>query len=162
MRAAFSLHRRAWTASRLGAAAGLVLGMAAPLGQAQLADPTRPATAAPARPAAASDATAARHTQPAAAVAPRLQSVQVRANGANSALVDGRLVQVGSRVGAWTVHAIDLDGVELRSDRARQRLALATGAAIKQTPSNRPVADASDSEETRRRATAPSDRKDPS
>lgn len=162
MRAAFALHRPAWTPSRLGAAAGIVLSMAAPLGQAQLADPTRPATASPARPAAASDATAARRAPPAVAAAPRLQSVQVRADGTSSALVDGRLVQVGSRVGAWTVHAIDLGGVELRSERTRQRLALAVGAAIKHTPSAGAAADASVSEETRRRATAPADRKDPS
>ena len=68
-------------------------------------------------------------------------------------------MQVGSRIGTWTVHAIDLEGVELRTDRTRQRLALAGGAAIKHTPS---AADLPGADESRRRATASIDRKDPS
>jgi hypothetical protein len=140
-------------------AAAVVVCTAAPLAQGQLADPTRPAAVAPARSAAAPDPAATRRVAPAASPLPRVQSVQVHADGSGSALIDGQLVQVGSRIGTWTVHAIDLEGVELRTDRARQRLALAGGAAIKHTPA---AADLPGADEPRRRATASIDRKDPS
>ncbi|NRF71114.1 hypothetical protein HLB44_29370 [Aquincola sp. S2] len=88
---------------------------------APLADPTQP----PARVAPA--ATAATAGEPAPPSWPRLQSVQVGAAGGASALLDGRLVHIGDRVGALTVVAIDHQGVLLRGPHFAQRLALTPG-----------------------------------
>ena len=95
-----------------------------------LPDPTRPAAFA--EPAASSalarrsDNAAATTTAPAA---PQLQSVQIVANGGSTALVDGRLVRVGGRVGELTVFAIDEQGLWLRGARQDQRLSLLPGVA---------------------------------
>lgn len=112
-----------------------------------LADPTRPPNAvlramnarngggqaavpAPAAPDAASAASA-----PAKPVhrEPRLTSVRVSQGLGSVALIDGRLVQVGDRVGDGTVASIDDDGVVLRGPKGAQRLSL-TPAASKRWP----------------------------
>jgi hypothetical protein len=91
-----------------------------------LPDPTRPAAFA--EPAASAGglrrSEAAVATAPAA---PQLQSVQLAANGGSTALVDGRLVRVGGRVGELTVFAIDEQGLWLRGARHDQRLNLLPG-----------------------------------
>ena len=93
-----------------------------------LPDPTRPAAFA--EPAASSAVTRRSDTPPAAApAAPQLQSVQIVANGGSTALVDGRLVRVGGRVGELTVFAIDEQGLWLRGARQDQRLNLLPGVA---------------------------------
>jgi hypothetical protein len=96
-------------------------------------DPTRPAaaltgdTADTARPAKA----AARSAAPAASAVsatPRLQSVQLGAEGASSALLDGRLVHLGDRIGDKTVAAIDRHGLTLRgASGGEQRISLLAG-----------------------------------
>ena len=93
-----------------------------------LPDPTRPAAFAEP---AASSAVARRSeaTAVAAPAAPQLQSVQIVANGGSTALVDGRLVRVGGRVGELTVFAIDEQGLWLRGARQDQRLSLLPGVA---------------------------------
>ncbi|MEW6703923.1 MAG: hypothetical protein AB1430_03640 [Pseudomonadota bacterium] len=79
-----------------------------------LADPTRPpvlaavAASAPVRTASAVPARA-----------PRVQSVQLPREGGASALVDGRLVFVGDRLGGATVVGIDARGVALRGAQGR-------------------------------------------
>lgn len=117
----------------LGATCVLIAGTAPAAASAEptLADPTRPLglaqqhTAPPAR---AALVTAA--PPPALPPAlPRLQSVQVSAQGGSSALVDGRLVRVGERLGELTVVAIDAQGIVLRGARSDQRLALLPGIA---------------------------------
>lgn len=93
---------------------------------AEIADPMRPAAAAtPAAPA----PRRADAAEPAAPpVWPVLQAVQVGAAPADStALIDGRLVRVGDRLGAVTVAVIDATGVLLRGARFEQRLALLPG-----------------------------------
>ena len=93
-----------------------------------LPDPTRPAAFA--EPAASS--AVARRSETAtvtAPAAPQLQSVQIAANGGSTALVDGRLVRVGGRVGELTVFAIDEQGLWLRGARQDQRLSLLPGVA---------------------------------
>jgi hypothetical protein len=93
-----------------------------------LPDPTRPAAFA--EPAASS--AEARRSETAAVTAPaapQLQSVQIAANGGSTALVDGRLVRVGGRVGELTVFAIDEQGLWLRGARQDQRLSLLPGVA---------------------------------
>ena len=93
-----------------------------------LPDPTRPAAFA--EPAASSAATRRSDTTPVAApAAPQLQSVQIVANGGSTALVDGRLVRVGGRVGELTVFAIDEQGLWLRGARQDHRLSLLPGVA---------------------------------
>ena len=95
---------------------------------APLPDPTRPAALA--EPAAASAGPRRSETAAASApAAPQLQSVQLAANGGSTALVDGRLVRVGSRVGELTVFAIDEQGLWLRGARQDQRLSLLPGVA---------------------------------
>jgi hypothetical protein len=101
-------------------------------------DPTRPMAAllgepAEAGPSKAPRAAAAAPAASAAPSTPRLQSVQTSANGASSALLDGRLVRVGDRVGEQSVAAIDRHGLTLRGPRGEQRLSLLTG--ITQTAS---------------------------
>ena len=91
-----------------------------------LPDPTRPAVfAEPAASAASPRRSDAAATIPAA---PQLQSVQHSANGGSTALVDGRIVRVGGRVGELTVLAIDEQGLLLRGARQDQRLTLLPGA----------------------------------
>jgi hypothetical protein len=93
-----------------------------------LPDPTRPASFAEP---AASSGTARRvePATPAAPAAPQLQSVQLATNGGASALVDGRLVRVGARVGEFSVVAIDEQGLLLRGARQDHRLNLLPGVA---------------------------------
>ena len=93
-----------------------------------LPDPTRPAAFAEP---AASSALPRRSdiTAVAAPAAPQLQSVQIATNGGSTALVDGRLVRVGGRVGELTVFAIDEQGLWLRGARQDQRLSLLPGVA---------------------------------
>ena len=91
-----------------------------------LADPTQPPAIV--QPAAATPARAGSVVD-AAPVWPRLQSVQVSARGGSSALIDGRVVRVGERIGELTVVAIDADGILLRGKRFDQRLALLPGIA---------------------------------
>jgi hypothetical protein len=100
-------------------------------------DPTRPAAALLAEPGEAHPAKAARSVAAAASASasavttvPRLQSVQVNAGGgagAASALLDGRLVRVGDRVGDKSVATIDRHGLTLRGPNGEQRLSLLTG-----------------------------------
>ena len=119
--------------------AGLWLLAAAPAHAAPaLADPTRPAgfTRAASTPAvrggrgggvadagAAADAVAALP----APVMPKLQSLQVSAGGGSNALVDGRVVRVGDRLGETVVVTIDAQGILLRGPRYEQRIALVPG-----------------------------------
>lgn len=103
-------------------------------------DPTRPPASAmasaPADPADRNVDAPARPPRAAAAPAsaPQLQSIQRSATGAANALVDGRLVRVGERIGDQTIVAIDTHGVHLRGARgALQTLTLLTG--VNKTPS---------------------------
>lgn len=139
----------------LGAVLGL--GWSEPVrAQAGLADPTRPPAllTGPARPGGAVQATTAsqrttadhtRAPQPASAAVPQLQSPQLqslqlpRDGSAPSALIDGRLLRIGERLGEWTVQAIERDAVWLRRGRAApQRLALLP-ALNPGTPPSRPA-----------------------
>ena len=103
------------------------LAPAMPAHAAPLADPTRPAASAlaPAAPAPARTGASAAASAPttAAAVTPalRVQSVQVPREGRPSALVDGRLVMVGDRLGDREVVAIDTRGVQLRGPQGALR-----------------------------------------
>jgi hypothetical protein len=56
--------------------------------------------------------------------------------GASTALLDGRLVRVGDRVGESSVVAIDPQSITLRNARGEQRLSLLPG--ITQTASREP------------------------
>ena len=106
----------------------LVFGTAHPGAAAEppLADPTRPPglVQAPVTVARAGSGVAA-----APPTWPQLRSVQVSAQGQSSALLDGRVVRVGERLGDATVLAIDAQGVLLRRGRSEQRLALLPGLA---------------------------------
>lgn len=88
-----------------------------PLG---LVDPTRPPSAAPAQAAAPSRPAASAPDMP--APPPQLQAVQLARGGASTALVDGRLLRVGDRVGDAKVVAIDLQGLQLQGPRGTERL----------------------------------------
>lgn len=127
----------------------LSLGWSEPVSaQAGLADPTRPPAllAGPARPGGtvqattASQRTTADHTRAPQLQSPQLQSLQLpRDGGAPSALIDGRLLRIGERLGEWTVQAIESDAVWLRRGRAApQRLALLP-ALNPGTPPSRPA-----------------------
>ena len=120
--------------------AALLVGMPAAAHAQTVTDPTRPpasaAAAAAADPADRHADAAARLPRPAAAPAsaPQLQSIQRPATGAASALVDGRLMRVGERIGDQTIVAIDTHGVQLRNARgALQTLTLLSG--VNKTPS---------------------------
>lgn len=108
-------------------AALAALAMAGP-SAAQVPDPTRPpaalSAAAPAVPGTAA-ATAPRAASAPVPVVWRLQSVQLPHEGAPSALVNGRLVGVGDRLGERQVVSIDAGGVQLRGSRGQvERLSL--------------------------------------
>lgn len=120
--------------------AALLACAAATLNAQTVTDPTRPPAsalvAAPADPADRNGDASARLPRPAAvpASAPQLQSVQRPASGPANALVDGRLVRIGERIGDQTVVAIDTHGVRLRGPRgALQTLTLLSG--VDKTPS---------------------------
>ncbi len=108
-------------------------------------DPTRPMAALLGESAEASPAKAARSAAPAAsapvAATPRLQSVQTSSSGAASALLDGRLVRVGDRVGEQSVAVIDRRGLTLRGPRGEQRLSLLNGITQTASRSAAPVTD---------------------
>jgi hypothetical protein len=109
-------------------AALLLVALPASAQTAAIADPTRPAGAAAASPGIAGARGARTTGEPAAPpVWPKLQSVQVGDNGSASAMIDGRIVQVGEAVGPLTLVAIDAQGVLLRGARFEQRLALLPG-----------------------------------
>ena len=80
-----------------------------------------------------------RSSPPAAAASavpasPRLQSVRLASTStASTALLDGRLVRIGDRVGEQSIAAIDRHGITLRGPRGEQRLSLLLG--ITQTAS---------------------------
>jgi hypothetical protein len=129
----------------------LSLGWSGPVSaQSGLTDPTRPPAllAGPARTGDTVQAAAAsrratndnaRTPRPAAA-APQLQSLQLPRNGGTpSALIDGRLLHIGERLGDWTVQAIDADAVWLRRGHdPLQRLALLPALNPSATPARRP------------------------
>jgi len=130
-------------AARLANLLTALLAFVATAPQAQtVTDPTRPPASAmvsaPAEPADrnANGDSAARPPRPAAvpASAPQLQSIQRTTSGPANALVDGRLVRVGERIGDQTIVAIDSHGVQLRGGRgALQTLSLLSG--VNKTPS---------------------------
>ena len=91
----------------------------------QLADPTRPRSAA--EPLAAAPAVSERSAAPSAW--PKLQSVQIPAQGEASAMVDGRIVRVGERIGEATLTAIGANSIVLRSARYEQHISLTPGIA---------------------------------
>ncbi len=103
---------------------------------APIADPTRPARAA----SDVLDAARARRGEspgPAAPTAwPQLQAVQVAPDGQSTAMLDGRVVRLGERVGVLTLVAIDAQGILLRGPRYEQRMALMPG--IVKTASSSP------------------------
>ncbi len=79
----------------------------------------------------ASGASAAKAT---VAVAPHVESVRSGGDQPASALIDGRMVRIGDRLGDVVVTAIDDQGVTLRTGKGTARwLALAPG--IRKTPS---------------------------
>jgi MSHA biogenesis protein MshK len=102
-----------------------------------LADPTRPAGAAE-RPSASTSRSSTTGAPP---LWPQLQSIQVGAPGGASALLDGRVVRIGERIGEVTVVAIDAQGVLLRAARYEQRLALVPGIVKTASASAPPTAD---------------------
>lgn len=107
----------AWLAPGFGVTAELI------------ADPTRPPAALlPTAPRAAAPGAGASAPPPRpAAPLPVLQAVLRPANGQATAMIDGRVIQVGEPVGDWTLHAIHPDAVLLRNGTRQLRLALLTG-----------------------------------
>ena len=103
---------------------------------AALADPTRPALVALSSEAAVSRPSGAIVVAARAApsTAPRLQSIQLRAGGQASALLDGRVVRIGTRVGEQTVVNIDAQGMTLRGARGNEQL-LTLLSGMQKTPS---------------------------
>jgi hypothetical protein len=83
--------------------------------------PTTPAQGAAAASAPASAASAPKPRAP----LPRLTSIRIDADGQQRvALLDGRAVSIGERIGEWVVSGIDTEGVTLRGARGLHRLAL--------------------------------------
>lgn len=80
--------------------------------------------AAPAAAPSSASAPASAASAPAVRRQPRLMSVRLSASHGNVAMLDGRLVEVGDRVGDSTVASIDDDGVVLRGSKGSQRLSL--------------------------------------
>lgn len=89
-----------------------------------LVDPTRPH-------AAAVPAVAGAPVRADSSAAPRawptLQSVQIPLHGDASAMVDGRIVRVGERIGDATLTAIDAQSIVLRTPRYTQHIGLTPG-----------------------------------
>ena len=102
--------------------------------------------AAPAASAASDAASAA--SAPRVKAQSRVSSVRISAGYGSVALLDGRLVQVGDRVGDSTVTVIDDDGVVLRGPKGLQRLSL-TPAANKTWPGMASPASGGGRKETR-------------
>lgn len=117
----------------------LALASAQALELGALPDPTRPPTsmargegaALPAGPGAAvaARAASAASAPPAAPARPRLTLIRLDVNGRGVALIDGRLLSVGDRVGDAVLASIDAQGVVLRGARGWQRLPLIAPAA---------------------------------
>lgn len=63
-------------------------------------------------------------SRPAPPEKPRVQALHLPREGEPSALVDGRIVKVGDRVGALTISEIDADGLVLRGGKGSERLHL--------------------------------------
>jgi len=105
-----------------------------PGGSAALGDPTRPPTAEARAPTVRAAAVAAAASAPAAPPAPVLQSIQLRRGGEGSALVDGRLLRIGDRLGDAVVTAIDGDGLTLRGARGPERLPMWPAGRITRAP----------------------------
>ena len=82
-----------------------------------LADPTRPPDAAPAGSTGGSGAIAAR-------VVPQLQSVLVASSGRRVAVIDGRTVRVGDKVGEASVDGIGETTVTLRRGKRLETIRL--------------------------------------
>jgi MSHA biogenesis protein MshK len=99
-----------------------------------LGDPTRPPLAEPRPATVRAAAPAAAASAPAAPPAPVLQSIQLRGGGEGSALVDGRLLRIGDRLGDATVTAIDVDGLTLRGARGLHRLPMWPAGRITRAP----------------------------
>jgi len=102
---------------------------------APLADPTRPpgmAAPAAAPPGAARGAAQPRPAAPPPAL-PMLQAIQLPEQGPATAMVDGRLVTTGDRIGERVVVAIDRQGLLMGGKGGSDRLWLLTGEA-KQPP----------------------------
>jgi len=145
-----TLHHRVLPATAQGLAmvaclAGLALA-AQPAGP--IADPTRPPAAVQAALAASAagqrlprNDSAATAANPAAAAAstsaaaplPVLQGVHLPADGAPTAMLDGRLLKVGDSIGNRTVIGIDRQGVTLRGPAGTARVRL-LGDNAKQPP----------------------------
>lgn len=89
-----------------------------------LVDPTRPhAVAVPA----VAGAPARADSSAAPRAWPTLQSVQIPLHGDASAMVDGRIVRVGERIGDATLTAIDAQSIVLRTSRYTQHIGLTPG-----------------------------------
>ena len=114
LRAAAGLHA-AWLLASLTATAPAAAG--------PLADPTRPPTP-PVVASSGSPTPGASAVRPAAEprAVPQLQSIQVPEQGPASAVIDGRLVQAGERIGGLVIAAIDAQGVLLRTPTGSDRL----------------------------------------
>jgi len=120
MRDTLLLHAGLWLLAAAPAHAGPAL-----------ADPTRPPgfTRPASTPAVriGSAGVAAAAAAVSAPVRPTLQSLQVTVGGGSSALVDGRVVRVGDRLGETVVVIIDAQGILLRGPSYEQRIALVPG-----------------------------------
>lgn len=145
------VHHRVLPATAQGLAmAGCLAGLALaaqPAGP--VADPTRPPAAVQAALAASAAglrvaradpaggapglAAAAAASAPAAAPLPLLQGVHLPADGAPTAMLDGRLLKVGDSIGNRTVIGIDRQGVTLRGPAGTARVRL-LGENAKQPP----------------------------
>lgn len=95
----------------------ILFAVAVSAGAQGMVDPTRPPGMAAAALPARGDGTP--RTAPAATspTAPQLQAIQMPREGQASAIVDGRVVRAGERVGEHTVVAIDATGITLRAAR---------------------------------------------
>jgi len=96
-----------------------------------LVDPTRPRSAVDpqvARVPARVDSAAAPRAWP------KLQSVQTPAQGEASAMIDGRIVHVGERIGEATLTAIGAQSIVLRTARYEQHISLTPGIAKTASP----------------------------
>jgi hypothetical protein len=96
--------------------------------------------------AASAPASAASAPKPRAPL-PRLTSIRIDADGQQRvALLDGRAVTIGERVGEWVVSGIDTEGVTLRGARGLHRLALLPAADFGAAAEPSPAASGSEKE----------------
>ena len=102
-----------------------------------ITDPTRPPPAAALASPVGAIAPARAASAVAPAAGPQLQALQLPTDGSASALVDGRVVRAGDRLGEHTIVAIDARGLTLRSARgSTQLMSLLSG--VTKTPSGAP------------------------